>query len=53
MFSSIATTIEDDAGDHLGVEDFDKEVYRELIELYTSPADWIINVQLATGIIIR
>ena len=30
-------------------EDFNKEVYKELIELYTSPADWIINVQIATG----
>ena len=50
MFSSTAVTIEDNAGDHVGVgEDFDKEVYNELIELYTSPADWIINVQIATG----
>ena len=50
VFSSTAATIEDDADDHLGAgEDFDKEVYRQLIELYTSPADWIINMQLATG----
>ena len=50
MFSSTAAILQDDAGDRLGVgEDFDKEVYRELIELYTSPADWIINVQLSTG----
>lgn len=42
MFSSTAVTIVDDAGDQLGVgEDFDKEVYIELIELYSSPADWI------------
>ena len=53
MFSSTAAILQDDAGDCLGVgEDFDKEVYRELIELYTSPADWIINVQLLTGTII-
>ena len=52
MFSSTAAILQDDAGDRLGVgEDFDKEVYRELIELYTSPADWIINVQLSTGTI--
>ena len=50
VFTSTAATIEDDAGDHVGVgEDFNKEVYKELIELYTSPADWIINVQIATG----
>ena len=50
MFSSTAATIEDDTGDHLGVgEDFDKEVYKELIELYTNPVDWIINMQIATG----
>ena len=34
MFSSTATILQDDAGDCLGIgEDFDKEVYRELIEL--------------------
>lgn len=54
MFSSTVATLEDDAGDHLGIgEDFDKEVYRELIELYSSPADWIINVQLATGRVVK
>ena len=50
MFSSTAAILQDNAGDRLDVgEDFDKEVYRELIELYTSPADWIINMQLSTG----
>ena len=40
--------VKDDCGDQLG-EDFDKAVYRDLIELYTSPADWVVNIQLATG----
>ena len=54
MFFSTAATIKDDAGDQLGVgEDFDKEVYKELIELYSSPADWVINVQLATGRVVK
>ena len=48
VFSSTVATVEDDSGDLLG-EDFDKDIYREIIELYTSPADWVVNVQLATG----
>ena len=43
MFSSTTATIDD------ACEDFEKEVYEELIELYTSPADWIINMEIATG----
>ena len=30
-------------------QDFDREVYRELVELYSSPADLILNVHIATG----
>ena len=48
IFSSTVATVVDDSGDLLG-EDFGKDVYREVIELYTSPADWVVNLQLATG----
>lgn len=47
-FSSAMAMVKDDCGDKLG-EDFDKAIYRDLIELYTSPADWVVNIQLATG----
>ena len=47
-FTSTMAMVKDDCGDQLG-EDFDKAVYRDLIELYTSPADWVVNIQLATG----
>ena len=46
--TSTTTTLEDDSGDQIG-EDIDKAVYRELTELYTSPADWVVNLQLETG----
>ena len=47
-FTSITKTLEDDSGEQVG-EDLDKAVYSKLIELYTSPADWVVNLQLETG----
>ena len=44
-FTSITKTLEDDSGEQIG----DKAVYSKLIELYTSPADWVVNLQLETG----
>ena len=44
-FSSTVATVEDDSGELLG-EDFDKDIYREMID---SRTDWVVNVQLATG----
>ena len=47
-FTSITATLEDGSGDQIG-EALDKAVYRELTELYTSPADWAVNLKLETG----
>ena len=47
-FTLKVAMLKDDCGDQLH-EDFDKSIYKDLIELYTSPADLIVNIQLATG----
>ena len=43
-FTSKVAMLKDDYGDHL-CEYFDKaiQIYKDLIEFYTSPADWVVN----------
>lgn len=48
VFTSDLHHLLDDSGEALN-PDFDSTIYKELIELYTSPADWVFNIQIATG----
>ena len=48
IFTSSTHSLVDDSGENLN-SDFNETIYRELIELYTSPSDWVFNMQITTG----
>ena len=49
LFRSKEHTLSDDAGESLGQPDFGREVYEELVGIYTSPSDWILNLSITSG----
>ena len=42
-------TLSEDAGESLGQPDFGREGYEELVGIYTSPSDWILNLSITSG----
>ena len=48
MFMSELTSIADDEGSHV-TDDFGENVYRDLMELYTTSGDWIVNIEVSSG----
>ena len=49
MFTSNMTLLEDDAGESIGPMDFSRETYQQLVEIFTTPSDWVLNLSIASG----
>ena len=49
LFDSEAHSLKDDAGEPIGPPDFRRDVYAELVALYTSPSDWVLNLSIQSG----
>ena len=49
LFDSEAHSLKDDGGEPFGPHDFQRGVYAELVELYTSPSDWVLNLSIQSG----
>ena len=49
MFTSKITLLEDDAGESIGPMDFSRETYQQLVEIHTTPSDWVLNLYTASG----
>ena len=49
LFDSEAHSLKDDGGEPFGPHDFQRRVYAELAELYTSPSDWVVNLSIQSG----
>ena len=46
---AVAHSLKDDAGEPIGPPDFGRGVYAELVGLYTSPSDWVLNLSIQSG----
>ena len=49
LFDSEAHSLEDDGREPFGPQDFKRGVYAELVGLYTSPSDWVLNLSIQSG----
>ena len=49
LFNSEAHSLKDDDGEPIGPHDFKRGVYAELVGLYTSPSDWVLNLSTQSG----
>lgn len=49
LFDSEAHSLKDDGGEPYGPHDFRRGVYAELVGLYTSPSDWVLNLSIQSG----
>ena len=49
LFISTMTSLQDDAGESVGSVDFNRETYLQLVKLFTSPSDWVLNLSVASG----
>lgn len=49
LFVSVVHSLKDDSGEPFGPHDFKRGVYAELVGLYTSPSDWVLNLSIQSG----
>lgn len=49
MFTSKMTLLEDDAGKSIAPINFSWETYQQLVEIHTTPSDWVLNHYTASG----
>ena len=49
LFTSNIHTLHDDADEPLGQPDFGRDVNQELVDTYTSPSDWVLNLSITSG----
>ena len=39
----------DDEGQSIGPKDFGQDTYQQLVELFSMPADWVLNQSIGSG----
>lgn len=49
LLPSTIHSLVDDEGQSIGPNDFGQDTYRQLVELFSMPADWVLNLSIGSG----
>ena len=49
LFPSTFHSLVDNEGQSIGPKDFGQDTYQQLVELFSMPADWVLNQSIGSG----